>query len=191
FTRAASDQPPGNFGMSSTALLYGTLDAPSRQRRPVSPRVWTCVGALAIPLWATWHCLAIRMFEIPPLEFLAMMFLVGWLVWACLWSFSSATALHHRPRIRIFWRGYSHLGRQNIHVLDRHWARAVKRRLLGRLLHSSPGLEEAGRECARARMCDIGTPLCVASRVSRTNPDPQSWGFSSNGSGRHPSARAG
>ena len=70
--------------MSSTALLYGTLDAPSRQRRPVSPRVWTCVGALAIPLWATWPCLAIRTFEIPPLEFLAMMFLVGWLVLASL-----------------------------------------------------------------------------------------------------------
>ena len=66
--------------MSSTALLYGTLDPSSRQWRPVSPRVWTCVGALAIPLWATWPALAIRTFEIPLLEFLALMFLVGWLV---------------------------------------------------------------------------------------------------------------
>jgi drug/metabolite transporter (DMT)-like permease len=66
--------------MSSTALLYGTLDPPSRQWRPASPRAWTCVGALAIPLWAMWPCLAIRTFEIPTLEFLAMMFLVGWLV---------------------------------------------------------------------------------------------------------------
>ena len=70
--------------MSSTALLYGTLDPPSRQWRPVSPRVWTCVGALAIPLWATWPALAIRTFEIPLLEFLALMFLVGWLVLTCL-----------------------------------------------------------------------------------------------------------
>jgi drug/metabolite transporter (DMT)-like permease len=66
--------------MSSTALLYETLDSPSRQWRPVSPRVWTCVGGLAIPLWATWPSLAIRTFEIPPLEFLAIMFLVGWFV---------------------------------------------------------------------------------------------------------------
>ena len=70
--------------MSSTAVLYGTIDRPSRQWRPVSPRVWTCVGALAIPLWATWPCLAIRTFEIPPLEFLALMFLVGWLALSCM-----------------------------------------------------------------------------------------------------------
>jgi drug/metabolite transporter (DMT)-like permease len=68
--------------MSSTALLYGTLDSPSPQCRPVSPRVWTCVGALAIPLWATWPALAIRTFEIPLLESLALMFLVGWFVLA-------------------------------------------------------------------------------------------------------------
>jgi drug/metabolite transporter (DMT)-like permease len=66
--------------MSSTALLYGTLGTPSRQWRPVSPRAWTCVGALAIPLWATWPALAIRAFDVPPMEFLAVMFLVGWLV---------------------------------------------------------------------------------------------------------------
>jgi drug/metabolite transporter (DMT)-like permease len=72
--------------MSSTTLLYGTFDPPLRQWRPVSPRAWTCVGALAIPLWATWPALAIRAFAIPPLEFLAVMFLVGWL---------ALTLLHH------------------------------------------------------------------------------------------------
>jgi drug/metabolite transporter (DMT)-like permease len=66
--------------MSGTVLLYGSLDPPSREWRPLSPKAWTCVGALAIPLWATWPALAIQSFEIPPMEFLALMFLVGWLV---------------------------------------------------------------------------------------------------------------
>jgi drug/metabolite transporter (DMT)-like permease len=35
---------------------------------------------MAIPLWATWPSLAVRTFDIPPLESLAIMFLFGWLV---------------------------------------------------------------------------------------------------------------
>src|ERR1700739_1977099 len=66
--------------MSGTVLFYGSLDPPSREWWPLSPKAWTCVGALAIPLWATWPALAIQSFEIPPMEFLALMFLVGWLV---------------------------------------------------------------------------------------------------------------
>src|SRR6266403_5991569 len=66
--------------MSSTPLWFGALSPPSIKQRTLSPKIWTCVGALAIPLWATWPALAIRTFEIPLLEFLALMFLVGWLV---------------------------------------------------------------------------------------------------------------
>ena len=38
--------------MSGTAVWFGAVDRAYRIRRPLTPRVWTCVGALAIPLWA-------------------------------------------------------------------------------------------------------------------------------------------
>src|ERR1700692_1989032 len=66
--------------MSSTLLWFGTLSPPSAKQRPLSPNTWTCVGALAIPLWATWPSLAIRTLEIPPFESLAVMFFFGSLV---------------------------------------------------------------------------------------------------------------
>jgi drug/metabolite transporter (DMT)-like permease len=66
--------------MSSTALCFGELSPPSVKRRPLSPNTWTCIGALAIPLWATWPSLAIRTLDIPPFESLAIMFCFGWLV---------------------------------------------------------------------------------------------------------------
>jgi len=66
--------------MSSSILWFGTLSPPSVKQHPLSPKTWTCVGALAIPLWATWPSLAIRTFDIPPFESLAVMFLFGWLV---------------------------------------------------------------------------------------------------------------
>jgi drug/metabolite transporter (DMT)-like permease len=66
--------------MSSTTLWFGPLSPPSFKRRPLSPNTWTCVGALAIPLWATWPSLAIQTLEVPPFESLAIMFLFGWLI---------------------------------------------------------------------------------------------------------------
>jgi len=68
--------------MASTALWFGAFNPPCRIHRPISPRVWTCVGALAIPLWATWPALALRAFEMPAFECLTVAFLVGWLVLA-------------------------------------------------------------------------------------------------------------
>src|SRR6266403_4414568 len=66
--------------MSSTPLWFGALSPPSIKQRTLSPKIWTCVGALAIPLWATWPSLAIQTLEIPPFESLAVMFLFGWAV---------------------------------------------------------------------------------------------------------------
>jgi len=66
--------------MSSSTLWFGTINAPYRIKRPVAPRTWTCVGALALPLWATWPALALRAFEMPAFECLTVAFLVGWLV---------------------------------------------------------------------------------------------------------------
>lgn len=70
--------------MSSTTLWFGALSPPSTQQRTLSPKTWTCVGALAIPLWATWPSLAIRTLEIPPFESLAAMFFFGSFVFASL-----------------------------------------------------------------------------------------------------------
>jgi drug/metabolite transporter (DMT)-like permease len=66
--------------MSSTTLWFGVLSPRSIKQRPLSPNTWTCVGALAIPLWATWPSLAIQTRDIPPFESLAIMFFFGWLV---------------------------------------------------------------------------------------------------------------
>jgi hypothetical protein len=48
----------------ATSLWFGAFRTPTGWRRMLSPRVWTCVGALAIPLWATWPALALWSFEL-------------------------------------------------------------------------------------------------------------------------------
>lgn len=67
------------FVPSSSGVFFGTLGAPAKQWRPPSPTVWTCVGGLAIPLWATWPALALQTQQIPAFECLMIDFLVGWL----------------------------------------------------------------------------------------------------------------
>jgi drug/metabolite transporter (DMT)-like permease len=66
--------------MSSAPLSFGMLSPPFARGYPLSRNTWTRIGALSILLWATWPALAIRTFEIPPLESLAIMFSVAWLV---------------------------------------------------------------------------------------------------------------
>lgn len=66
--------------MHGPALRFGWLppELADRERWPRS--VWTGIGALAIPLWATWPALAIAASAIPPFELLAIAFTAGWLV---------------------------------------------------------------------------------------------------------------
>ena len=66
--------------MQAAILLFNTLPSSSGGRQPLSPRAWTGVGALAIPLWATWPALAAHASEMPAFQVLAISFLVGWLV---------------------------------------------------------------------------------------------------------------
>jgi hypothetical protein len=47
---------------------------------PWTPLVWTTVGSLAVPLWATWPALSLQTREIPALECLTIVFLVAWAV---------------------------------------------------------------------------------------------------------------
>ncbi len=62
-------------------VLFGPLDTASiGRRKPLSPQAWTCVGLLAIPLWATWPALALRALTIPAFECLTIAFAFGWAV---------------------------------------------------------------------------------------------------------------
>jgi drug/metabolite transporter (DMT)-like permease len=65
---------------ASVTVWFGTLESTARRRQPLSPRTWTCIGLLAVPLWATWPALALRALEIPAFECLTLAFLTGWLV---------------------------------------------------------------------------------------------------------------
>jgi len=65
---------------SSTVVWFGALNPPSRRWQSLSPRSWTCVGLLAIPLWATWPALSLQTWQMPTFECLAIVFLVGSLV---------------------------------------------------------------------------------------------------------------
>lgn len=65
---------------SSAAAWFGSLTPRSESVRQLSPRAWTCVGLLAIPLWATWPALALRALTIPAFECLTVAFLFGWMV---------------------------------------------------------------------------------------------------------------
>jgi drug/metabolite transporter (DMT)-like permease len=65
----------------STAILFGTFSSRfARRSPPLKQWVWTLVGGLSIPLWATWPALSLQMRDMPPLESLTIGFTVGWLV---------------------------------------------------------------------------------------------------------------
>jgi drug/metabolite transporter (DMT)-like permease len=65
---------------SATAAWFGALSPRSEGARQLSPRAWTGIGLLAIPLWATWPALALRALSIPAFECLTVAFLFGWIV---------------------------------------------------------------------------------------------------------------
>ena len=64
----------------ATTLWFGAFRSHTGWRRALSPRTWTCVGALAIPLWSTWPALALWSLEMPAFECLTIAFGVGWIV---------------------------------------------------------------------------------------------------------------
>jgi drug/metabolite transporter (DMT)-like permease len=71
------------MSMHPTALSVA-FEPPARRWRPSASTIWTCVGALAIPLWATWPSLALRTRELPIFECLSIAYLVGWLTLSAL-----------------------------------------------------------------------------------------------------------
>ncbi len=66
--------------ISSPTVWFGSLSPWAKSARQLSPRAWTALGLLAIPLWATWPALALRALSIPAFECLTIAFLFGWLV---------------------------------------------------------------------------------------------------------------
>jgi drug/metabolite transporter (DMT)-like permease len=51
-----------------------------KRRGPLPPLAWTAVGAISIPLWATWPTLAVWSSAMPAFQVLTIAFAVGWLV---------------------------------------------------------------------------------------------------------------
>src|SRR5215813_1617651 len=66
--------------MTNHAVYFGAVRSRSGYCQPSSPFVWTCIGGLAIPLWATWPALSVLTRAIPPFECLAIIFAISWLV---------------------------------------------------------------------------------------------------------------
>ena len=80
-SRSARSVPATLDSMTTTtAVCFAALDRSTGRWRPSSPRAWTCVGLLAIPLWATWPALALRTLAIPAFECLTIAFLAGWIL---------------------------------------------------------------------------------------------------------------
>jgi drug/metabolite transporter (DMT)-like permease len=67
---------------SGATLNFGALIPSSGSWRNLPPKAWTCVGLIAIPLWATWPPLALRALTIPAFECLTIAFAFGWLALA-------------------------------------------------------------------------------------------------------------
>ena len=68
--------------MQNTTVSYGVRNSLVARWLPFSPKTWTWIGALAIPLWATWPALGLRSLEIPAFECQAIAFFCGWVVLA-------------------------------------------------------------------------------------------------------------
>lgn len=66
--------------MHQQALHFDRLAFFRGRRRPLPPAAWSGVGALAIPLWATWPTLAVWASALPAFEVLTIAFTVGWLM---------------------------------------------------------------------------------------------------------------
>jgi drug/metabolite transporter (DMT)-like permease len=66
---------------ASAAIFFGAFRSRFRRHtQPLKPWVWTLIGSLSVPLWATWPALSLQMRDTPPLECLTIGFAVGWLV---------------------------------------------------------------------------------------------------------------
>jgi drug/metabolite transporter (DMT)-like permease len=121
---------------SSSAILCESLGPPARQWRPLSPRAWTCVGVLAIPLWATWPALALRALEMPAFECLTIAFSFGWIALSCTQRTATTVAPKHTrwmswvPAIAC---ALGLCGSNAFHILATHYIPAAEANLISYL----------------------------------------------------------
>jgi hypothetical protein len=66
--------------MHEHALRFGALTPFTDRRWSLPPAAWTGIGALSIPLWATWPALATWASVMPPFQILTITAAVGWLL---------------------------------------------------------------------------------------------------------------
>jgi drug/metabolite transporter (DMT)-like permease len=120
----------------SSAVLCESLGPPARLWRPLSPRSWTCVGVLAIPLWATWPALALRALEMPAFECLTIAFLCGWIALGCTQRTATSMASKHTgllswvPAIAC---ALGLCGSNAFHILATHYIPAAEANLISYL----------------------------------------------------------
>jgi len=121
---------------SNSAILCESLRPPARQWRPLSPWAWTCVGVLAIPLWATWPALALRALEMPAFECLTIAFLVGWIALGCIRG-TATTASSRQTRwlswVPAFACALGLCGSNAFHILATHYIPAAEANLISYL----------------------------------------------------------
>lgn len=121
---------------STTAVWFGTLTPRSETARQLSPRAWTCIGLLAIPLWATWPALALRALSIPAFECLTVAFLFGWLVLTRLERASPSrdrTALGFVSWVPAIACALGLTGSNAFHILATHYIPAAEANLISYL----------------------------------------------------------
>lgn len=85
--------------MHARALRFGELTPFPHRRWFLPPAAWTGIGALAIPLWATWPALATWASAMPPFQILTITSTVGWLVLRLLEPAPSPGADRRRPAL--------------------------------------------------------------------------------------------
>ena len=89
--------------MTPTTVFFSERSSTRPRARKLSPLQWTCIGALAIPLWAMWPSLALRTAPIPPLETLTLAFACGWVSFNALHAHARDDAGDATPLSRRAW----------------------------------------------------------------------------------------
>jgi drug/metabolite transporter (DMT)-like permease len=123
--------------VSNAAVWFGSPILRSARARQLSPRTWTCIGLLAIPLWATWPALALRALSIPALECLTVAFLFGWLILARLEKVSHSGNTNAKGSL-IAWLpaiacAVGLTGSNAFHILATHYIPAAEANLISYL----------------------------------------------------------
>jgi drug/metabolite transporter (DMT)-like permease len=126
---------------STTTVWFGTCGSSQRRWHPASPRAWTCLGLLAIPLWAAWPALALQTLQVPAFECLTIAFFAGWIVLGRLEPLPRTRQLVSSPLASSRWVSWvpaiacalGLTGSNALHILATHYIPAAEANLISYL----------------------------------------------------------